>query len=338
MSQETVDRARKAGAESTGSAGPEPVDHEVEIRVPIEARGDRLDVVLARLYTDMSRSRLTSLIKAGQVLVDGQEQRPKFSVSGGEQLLLKVPQAPTEDARGQAIELDVVHEDDDVIIINKQAGLTVHPGAGAPDGTMLNALLHRFPELGGLPRAGIVHRLDKDTTGLLAVARSERAHRTLVEALAMREVHREYLAVVRGVPTAGGEVDADIGRHPRHRTRMSAVANGRTALTHYRIEKKFGHHTVLAVQLETGRTHQIRVHMAHIGHPLVGDPTYGGRAHTSAGLPGVLRDYIAGFERQALHARSLGFLHPGDGSEVEFQAPLPTDITNLVAQLTRHDT
>jgi 23S rRNA pseudouridine1911/1915/1917 synthase len=233
----------------------------------------------------------------------------------------------------QDIPLHVLYRDDEVVVIDKPAGLVVHPGAGNPDRTLVNALLHHFPELAALPRAGVVHRLDKDTSGVLVVARSESARRCLVDALKAREVKREYLAVVRGVVIAGGTVDAGIGRHRSDRLRMSVSERGRPAVTHYRVAARYRAHTLLAVQLETGRTHQIRVHLAYIGHPIVGDPLYGGRLSIPAGARDRLATVLHGFRRQALHARRLSFAHPVSGRKMTFDSEPPPDMRELIAAL-----
>jgi 23S rRNA pseudouridine1911/1915/1917 synthase len=233
----------------------------------------------------------------------------------------------------QDIPLDIRYQDDQLLVINKPAGLVVHPAAGNPDGTLQNALLHYDPALASLPRAGIVHRLDKDTSGLMVVARSLAAHKSLVEQLQARSVHREYLALVQGQVTAGGSVDAPVGRHPRDRLRMAVVPSGKPALTHYRVLERFPAHTLLLVRLETGRTHQIRVHMASIHHPLVGDPLYGGRARVPRGASDGLRDALSDFRRQALHARRLELRHPATGEAVAWEAEMPADFAGLLDAL-----
>lgn len=233
----------------------------------------------------------------------------------------------------QAIPLTVVHEDDQVLVIDKPAGLVVHPAAGNPDGTLLNALLHHWPELVAVPRAGIVHRLDKDTSGLMVVARTLAAQTALVEQLQARTVSREYDAVVTGVMTAGGSVDAPIGRHPKDRKRQAVTVNGKPAVTHYRVVERYRGHTHVRCRLETGRTHQIRVHLAHRRFPLVGDPVYGGRLKLPAGAVEPLKEILREFPRQALHARKLAFDHPGSGERVEFRAALPDDMLMLIDYL-----
>jgi 23S rRNA pseudouridine1911/1915/1917 synthase len=287
---------------------------------PAEA-GLRLDQALARLLPKESRTRLARLVEQGAVLVDGECARPRHKLRGGEVIEVTLLARPEEEAfRAEAIALDIVHEDRDVLVIAKPAGLVVHPGSGNWAGTMLNALLHHAPALKGLPRAGIVHRLDKETSGLLVVARHEAAMQDLVRQLQARTVKRTYLAIVRGVVAGAGTVDAPIGRHPTQRTRMAVVPGGKSAVTHYRVRERFAAHTLLECDLETGRTHQIRVHLASIGHALEGDPVYGGRG--AKRLP-----------RQALHAWKLAFVHPGSRKLVHFTAPPPADFEALVAAL-----
>jgi 23S rRNA pseudouridine1911/1915/1917 synthase len=294
---------------------------ELTFTIPVGLAGLRLDQALARLLPGESRSRLARLIGEGLVRVDGAAVPGKRKLTSGE--LVEVRLAPRVEAsafRPEAIALDIVHEDADVLVVNKPAGLVVHPGSGNWAGTMLNALLHRAPELEHLARAGIVHRLDKDTSGLLVVARNEPAQLALVKALAAHEVKRKYLALVRGKVEGSGKVEAPIGRHPVHRTRMAVVAGGKPAVTHYRVRKRFAAHTLLECDLETGRTHQIRVHLASLGHPIEGDPVYAGRAK-------------AIFGRQALHAWKLSFAHPRTGKAMAFEAELPEDFRALVAGL-----
>jgi len=283
--------------------------------------GLRLDQALARLFPKESRSRLARLVEAGAVLVDGACTRPRHKLRGGERLEVTFLPRPEEAAfRAEEIALDVIHEDDDVLVIAKPAGLVVHPGSGNWAGTMLNALLHRVPALKSLPRAGIVHRLDKETSGLLVVAKHEAAMQDLVRQLQARTVKRTYLAIVRGAVAAQGVVEAPIGRHPTQRTRMAVVPGGKAAVTRYRVRERFESHALLECDLETGRTHQIRVHLASIGHPLEGDPLYGARG--ARRLP-----------RQALHAWKLAFVHPGTGKQVHFTAAPPADFEALADEL-----
>jgi 23S rRNA pseudouridine1911/1915/1917 synthase len=304
--------------------------------VPASAAGRRLDAVLAELFPQYSRSRLSAWIKSGDVSVDGGQTRGRDPVRGGEQVTLTAIQDVQTRALPEDIPLDVIYEDADVFVINKPAGLVVHPGAGNPTGTMVNALLHRDPTLELLPRAGIVHRLDKDTSGVMVVARTLEAHTSLVAQLSSREVHRQYLAIVVGALVSGGTATGAIDRHPRDRVRMAVREDGKDAVTHFRLRERFRTHTALECRLETGRTHQIRVHMAHLKHPIVGDPLYGG----SFKLPkGASEDFIAGLrglKRQALHAEVLEFLHPVTGEPVRCSAPVPADIQNLL-RLLRED-
>ena len=303
------------------------------VTIPAGFEGKRVDAALAELLTDLSRSRIQTLLRATKILVDGQPARPANKLTGLETILVNREPQMQENWSAQAIPLQIVYADKDIIVVDKQAGLVVHPGAGNPDGTMVNALLSAYPDLINLPRAGIVHRLDKDTTGLMVVARSELAHRTLVRALSERDVRRQYIALVRGTPISGGQVEASIGRDRKQRTRMAVVSDGRYAVTHYQIAERYEGYTLLDVQLETGRTHQIRVHMAHIAMPLVGDPVYAGRPRPLAKLAATLREHIGEFPRQALHAAQLSFLHPRSGERCSFTAPLPADMQQLLGAL-----
>ena len=313
--------------------GAEPADamHAV---VPDSLRGARLDQALSQLFPAHSRSRLQRWVAAGRVRVDGQVRRAKDRMQGGETVELRVVAEPAvPEVRPQAIEISVVHEDDDLLVVDKPAGLVVHPGAGNADGTLQNALVHRTPELSAVPRAGIIHRLDKDTSGLMVVARSLTAHTALVAALQRRAIRREYLAIVTGHVVAGGRVDLPIGRHPTDRTRMAVRQGARPAVTHYRVLARFGHHSLLRVELESGRTHQIRVHMAHLGHPLLGDPVYGGRLRLPAGISEGLAGALRGFRRQALHAARLGLAHPVTGESLTFESAPPADMAALLELL-----
>jgi 23S rRNA pseudouridine1911/1915/1917 synthase len=304
-------------------------------RLPPEAAGRRLDQALAELFPEFSRSRLTAWIKSGDVSVDGAAAVPRQIVRGGEEVILRAELAPEVALAPEAIAIDIRYEDADVIVVNKPAGLTVHPGAGQPAGTLQNALLHHDPELAKIPRAGIVHRLDKDTSGVMVVARSLRAHTALVEQLQARDMHRQYVAVVYGSMIAGGSVDAPIGRHPRDRLKQAVVAEpaGKPAVTHYRVRERFRAHTLIECRLETGRTHQIRVHMAHARHALVGDPVYGAGLKLPKGATPELTAAMRGFRRQALHAETLEFAHPADGRTIRVEAELPDDMLALIAAL-----
>ncbi len=315
--------------------------------IPDELSGKRLDQALAAMFPNYSRARLQRWIKDGHVTVDGSRLRPKDQIHGGEQVELSIVLEEETSWRPQKLPLDIVFEDESVIIINKPSGVVVHPGAGNMDGTLSNALLHHAPELELVPRAGIVHRIDKDTSGLLMIARTIVAQKSLVEQLQARTVEREYRALTQGVMTAGGTVDAPIGRHPVNRTRQAVVENrvlnnedgefdgrearnAKEAITHYRVLEKFRAHTYIKVKLETGRTHQIRVHMAYVNYPLVGDSVYGGRLRIPPKVTPELEAALRGFKRQALHAARLGFVHPQSGEFVEWEAPLPDDMAKLI--------
>ncbi len=298
--------------------------------------GKRLDQVLALLFPDYSRSRLQEWLKEGMVTLDGAPAtRPRDKVLGGEEVVLHARQEDRVEDLPQSIPLDLLYEDDALLVINKPAGLVVHPAAGNPDGTMLNALLHYDAGLAQIPRAGIVQRLDKDTSGVLVVARTLAAHNSLVAQLQARSMKREYRAIVCGVLTAGGRVDEPIGRHPRQRLKMAVIPGGKPAVTHYRVLERFRAHSYLQVNLETGRTHQIRVHMAHIHYPLVGDPLYGGRLRIPAGASQELAEGLRGFKRQALHARMLGLEHPVTGEWLEWGVELPADLQELLERMRR---
>ncbi|MEA3410720.1 MAG: 23S rRNA pseudouridine(1911/1915/1917) synthase RluD [Pseudomonadota bacterium] len=322
----------EAGAVTGNSAGDDGA-RDIDTRLPPEAAGLRLDTALANLYPEYSRSRLQRWIRDGRVRLDGAVPRPRERVAGGESLSIRVE--PEREVRHAAepIGLEIVYEDGEIIVLDKPAGRVVHPGAGNPSGTLLNALLHHAPELEGVPRAGIVHRLDRDTSGLMVVARTLPAHTALVSQLQARSVRREYLALVRGALVSGGTVEGDIGRHPTQRTRMAVVLRGKPAITHYRIARRFHAHTLLDVRLETGRTHQIRVHMAHIRHPVTGDPVYGGRIAVPAGASPALTEALRAFRRQALHAATLGLIHPRTAVQMEWTVPMPADMRSLVERL-----
>ena len=309
--------------------------HQRELRLPPQLAGRRLDQALAEALPEFSRSRLKRWIDEGRLTVDGAVPRPRDIVAGGERIALDAPDEDAVAPLAQDIRLSIAYEDKDVIVVDKPAGLVVHPGAGKPDGTLQNALLAHDPKLAKLPRAGIVHRLDKDTTGLLIVARNEKARTTLAAALAAREIHREYQAVCVGVMTAGGKVDAPIDRHPADRLRMAVRQSGREAVTHYRVIERFRRHTWVRVTLETGRTHQIRLHLSHAGYPLVGDPVYGRRLVIPRGASPALAALLRGFSRQALHAAKLVFPHPQGGRRIEVESKLPADMRALIAALKR---
>jgi 23S rRNA pseudouridine1911/1915/1917 synthase len=302
----------------------------LDASIPVESAGRRLDAALADLFPDYSRSRLSAWIKAGDVLLDGTPVAvPRHIVRGGEAVLLTLRTQREVKAAPQAIELDIRHEDEDILVINKPAGLIVHPGAGNPDGTLQNALLHHDPALAGIPRAGLVHRLDKNTSGLMVVARSLRAHTSLVEQLSARSVHRQYEALVYGPMVAGGRVDRPIGRHPVDRLKQAIRENGREAVTHYRVRERFRALTLIECRLETGRTHQIRVHMASLRHPIVGDLGYG-NLRLPKGATAELAEALRAFRRQALHAERLEFLHPANGEPLAIEARRPPDMEALI--------
>lgn len=302
--------------------------------VPDAMTGLRFDQAAAELFSDFSRERLKSWIQEGALTLDGQTARPRAPVMAGSTLALMAVLEESRAWQAEAIALEIVFEDDAVMVINKQAGLVVHPAAGNETGTLLNALLHHAPGLAALPRAGIVHRLDKDTSGLMVVAKTLEAQTALVEQLQARTVKREYDAVVGGAMIAGGRIEAPIGRHPADRKRQAVVANGgKPAITHYRVVERFRGHTHVRCRLETGRTHQIRVHLAHLRFPLVGDQLYGGRLKLPAGATEGLKSALRGFPRQALHARRLAFVHPESGKTASFASELPDDIYLLLDML-----
>ncbi len=303
---------------------------ELRAEVPFELGGQRLDQIAAQLFSDHSRSRLSGWIKDGRLTVDGAVLRPRDIVHAGSQLLLQAERDVQVEYQAQDIELNIVYEDDHLMVIDKPAGLVVHPAAGHADGTLLNALLHHCPELASVPRAGIVHRLDKDTTGLMVVAKTLEAHTALVAQLQERSVGRTYEAICIGVITAGGKIDAPIGRHGTSRQKMAVMPGGKQAITHYRVLERFRSHTHVRLKLETGRTHQIRVHMAHIHYPLVGDPVYGGRFRIPPGTNQHLIQTLKEYPRQALHARFLELDHPATGERMGWESELPDDFVELL--------
>jgi 23S rRNA pseudouridine1911/1915/1917 synthase len=303
--------------------------------VPPELAGFRLDRAAAAIWSDYSRSRIQQWIESGELTLDGEPAEPKRRLKGGEQVSIAAELAVAEDAGPEPIPLAVVYEDDDLIVVDKPAGLVVHPGAGNPQGTLLNALLNLDETLRHVPRAGIVHRLDKDTSGLLVVARNLVSQQKLAAMIEQRRVKRVYRAVCQTVLTGGGVIDVPIGRHPRDRTRMAVRRDGRESLTRYRVLERFRAQSFIELELETGRTHQIRVHMAHIQAPLVGDPVYGGRPRLPRHPSEALKHCLQSFPRQALHAHVLAFAHPGDGRELRFESPLPADIDELLSVLRR---
>ncbi len=314
---------------------PEPLV--LEQQVAADQAGERLDQVAAMLFSDFSRARLQRWIRDGALLVDGAPGRPAQRLSGGEWLRLEARLEPEGDVIAQPMALEVLHADEQVIVLDKPAGLVVHPAAGHADGTLQNGLLHRWPELESVPRSGIVHRLDKDTSGVMVVARTLKAHAHLVAQLQDRRMGRVYEAVVHGLTPPRGTVDAPIGRHPSDRKRMAVVKNGKPAVSHYRRRTHFGHFSHLQVALESGRTHQIRVHVQHLGFPMVGDPVYGQRIPKKSDVSDAARAVVEAFPRQALHARTLRLEHPDSGEVVSFTAPVPDDLAGLLAALAEAD-
>lgn len=306
--------------------------------VPRECHGQRIDVVLAQLFPDFSRSQLSSWLKQGAITVNHRHCKPKDKVADGDEIDMHVDFIASSNmiSLPEAIPLNIVYEDEHLLVINKPAGLVVHPGAGNREHTLVNALLHHTPELTHLPRAGIVHRLDKDTTGLLVIAKTLTAHTDLIRQMQAREIHRQYITLVQGHLISGGEIDTFFGRHPRNRLKMAVCSQGRQATTLYSIRKQYHDYTLLDVELLTGRTHQIRVHMAHINHPVVGDQLYGGRMRFPAQATEALRETLMNFQRQALHASNLSLRHPATDEELTFEAPLPEDFQSLLQSLDNH--
>lgn len=324
-------KAGPAASDSLAGLGDTGFQAQQHFLVPEICAGMRLDQVLAQLMPEYSRSRLQQWITQGQVSVEGATAIPRQKLWGGETLSVMPQTHPADQPyRAEEMALDIVYEDDTLLVINKPAGLVVHPGSGNWEGTLLNALLHHAPHLSEVPRAGIVHRLDKDTSGLLVVAKTLPAQTSLVRQLQARSVRREYLALVWGELMHAGRVDAPIGRHPTQRIKMAVVESGKPAVTHYSPEEKFPGCTLVRCRLETGRTHQIRVHMTHIGHPLVGDSTY---VRGPVKCPAVTRPILQEFPRQALHATRLALVHPETGEAMEWHAPLPPDMTELLQRL-----
>jgi 23S rRNA pseudouridine1911/1915/1917 synthase len=318
---------------STSPDVPVTVSRSVEIG-PMQS-GMRLDQAAAEVLGEFSRSRLKQWIEQGALLVNGGRRRPRDRVHSGDRIELRATLEQHSQALPEAIPLDIRFEDESLLVLNKPAGLVVHPAAGNWQGTLQNALLHHAPELGMLPRAGIVHRLDKDTSGLMVVAKTLAAHQALVRALQQRLIGREYLAVVVGTPTGGGTVDAPIGRHPTQRTKMAVVPQGKPARTHFSVRERYRAHCLIHCRLESGRTHQIRVHMASIGYPLLGDPVYGGRLRLPPGADGELQETLRGFRRQALHAWRLSLQHPQAERELRWEVAPPDDFEQLLRALRR---
>jgi len=306
----------------------------VHVIVPPGGEGERLDKALARLMPEVSRSRIKEWIEQGAVRLNGNTPTARQPTIAGDAIDVIPPLSPEANAfQPEPMALDVVHADESIIVLDKPAGLVVHPGAGNPAHTLQNALLGLDPQLALVPRAGLVHRLDRDTSGLLVVARTVEAHARLVAALAAREIERRYLAICAGVLTAGRTIDEPIGRHRTARTRMAVRSDGRPAVTHVRVVQRYRAHTLVEARLETGRTHQIRVHLAHIGHPILGDPVYGGRRRIPPACGPALLAALAGLKRQALHAARLSLRHPATGQRLEWESPLPADLRALLDAL-----
>lgn len=307
-------------------------NQQLTAQIPLDKTSERLDAVLAELFSDFSRNRIKDWIKDQKVTLDGEiVSKPNYKLLGGEQVVLLAEVEEEVHFEPQQIPLNIVYEDDDILVINKPVGLVVHPGAGNPDGTLLNGLLYAYPQLKEVPRAGIVHRLDKDTSGLMVVAKTIPAQTHLVEALQQHDVERIYDAIVVGKVISGGTIKKNVGRHQTDRKRMAAlVVGGKPAVSHYRVVERFREHTHVRVQLETGRTHQIRVHMSSIGFPLVGDPVYGGRLRIPKQMVPEFADYLRDFKRQALHAGQLSLDHPTTGKAMRWKASMPDDMLDLI--------
>lgn len=301
--------------------------------IPDEYAGRRLDQALAALFPDITRNQLQQWIEAGHVSLDQRTPRKRDKVTGGETVAIALPPPRAPEGGPEDIPLAVVYEDEELLVINKPVGLVVHPGAGNRSHTLLNAVLHHHPPAAHLPRAGIVHRLDKDTSGLMVVAKTERSRQRLIRALQKRSVEREYVAIVHGVLVAGGTIDAPIGRHARDRLRMSVTDSGKPAVTHYRVLKRYRAHTLVQARLESGRMHQIRVHLAHLQFPVVGDPVYGGRLRLPKGASALLTERLREFRRQALHAAKLALVHPVSGERMQWAASVPDDMARLMEAL-----
>mgnify|MGYP001426337822 FL=1 len=310
---------------------------QLEIVIPEKFKGKRLDLALSKLFPEHSRSRIQSWIKAGEVEVNNSKYKQRNVVNSGDIIKINTTLKSIDKHQAEHIDLDVIHEDKAIIILNKPAGLVVHPGAGNQKHTLVNALLHFDEKLDVLPRAGIIHRLDKDTTGIMIIARTIESYTYLVNELQKRNIKRNYKAIICGQLVAGGVIENKIGRHPVHRTKMAVTDKGKLATTHYRIIKKFQHYTYLDIQLGTGRTHQIRVHMNNEKHPIIGDPLYGKNTFIKKGINASLREFIKNFKRQALHAYNLEFTHPISKKIISLKAELPDDMNNLIKILEMYD-
>ena len=309
----------------------------LHVIIPDRLIGQRIDSAMAQMLPDYSRSKITTWVRSGGALINGKTFKPKEKILGGEIVTLNIKAEKTNDWKAEDIPLDIVFEDDDIIVVNKPVGLVTHPGAGNWTGTLANALLHYDPSLANLDRAGIVHRLDKNTSGLMVVARSELAQKNLVEQLQTHAVSREYSAIVYGHMISGGTVDEPIGRDPKDRIRQAVVEDGKDAVTHYRVIDRFAHHTHVKAILETGRTHQIRVHLSYIGHPLIADPMYGGKIRFPKKADDHLKNALKKFNRQALHAKKLTLTHPITLEQMSWKAPLPQDLQDLLKVLQEFD-
>ena len=310
---------------------------QLEIVIPEKFKGKRLDLALSKLFPEHSRSRIQSWIKAGEVEVNNSKYKQRNVVNSGDIIKINTTLKSIDKHQAEHIDLDVIHEDKAIIILNKPAGLVVHPGAGNQKHTLVNALLHFDEKLDVLPRAGIIHRLDKDTTGIMIIARTIESYTYLVNELQKRNIKRNYKAIICGQLVAGGVIENKIGRHPVHRTKMAVTDKGKLATTHYRIIKKFQHYTYLDIQLGTGRTHQIRVHMNNEKHPIIGDSLYGKNTFIKKGIDASLREFIKNFKRQALHAYNLEFTHPISKKIISLKAELPDDMNNLIKILEMYD-
>lgn len=301
--------------------------------VPEDLAGNRLDQVAAQLFPEYSRVRLQSWIKDGSLRVNAQSMRPRDHLKTGDLLQIEAELVSSEQFLPQPIQFDIIFEDEDLVILNKPANLVVHPAAGHWQGTLLNGLLHAYPELEAIPRAGIVHRLDKDTTGLMVVAKNLQSHSILVQQLQERSIEREYEAIVHGVLTGGGVIDVPLGRHPVNRKKKAVVVKGKDSITHYRVLQRFRSHTHVQLNLQTGRTHQIRVHMTHINHSLVGDPLYGGRLQLPTACSEEFEQQLRNFKRQALHARRLALVHPTSERKLSWEVVAPDDFQQLLSAI-----
>ena len=309
----------------------------LKIIIPERMTGQRLDVALSEMLPDYSRSKITAWIKSGEALINHKPFKPKDKVNGSEMVELTISQKQNNDWVGEDIPLNIIFEDDDIIVLNKAVGLVTHPGAGNWSGTLANALLHYEPKLATLDRAGIVHRLDKNTSGLMVVSRNEKSQKYLVEQLQKHSVSREYSAIVYGHMVAGGTIDEPIGRDTKDRVKQAVSSHGKEAVTHYRVIDRYQNHTHIKAILETGRTHQIRVHLSHIGYPLMGDPMYGGKVRFPKKADVILKEAIVNFKRQALHARKLTLTHPISGELMSWKSPLPEDMSELLNVLNDYD-